>query len=112
MGVNISMTAKILNELTVTMLVAEYKRAVCSRTAGKPYGGMVSLPMVERVAVTLMRPEFAVLFIEAQFEVLSINFCREHFFRSYPPPNVVFGKKSMIRYYEYINKGDRAGRYM
>jgi len=65
--------------------------------------------LVEDVAKRLGNVKLVRLFVEAQFKCMPSEFCKEHFNRSYPPPNVVFGGGCWKRYSWYVERGIRDG---
>ena len=63
--------------------------------------------LITTIALELIEPKFAKLFIEAQFSHFPIEWCQRKFKIPFPPANVVFGGRCIERYVNYIETGER-----
>jgi len=90
--------------IIAALLRMAYQSAVKNRCK-KPTWITIPDGITNDVAHELDHPKFARLFVRAQFRAMPTPFCRVHFNRPYPPPNVVFSILSMERYRKYLERG-------
>jgi len=97
-------------EFIAFALRVKYRKFVANRIRKQNWYGKVGGKGIMEVAEKLKTVSLVGLFIEAQFNSMPSNFCKEHFGKMYPPVNVCFGGSCWRRYREYVEKGTRDGR--
>lgn len=93
------------NDVIINALLRmSYRSAVKNRCK---QSNMIRIPedITKEVAHILDHPRLARLFVRSQFHFMPAPFCKQHFNRLYPPPNVVFSGRCMDRYKAYLNRG-------
>lgn len=90
--------------IVAALLRMAYQSAVKNRCK-KPTWVTIPDGVTKDVAHELDHPRLARLFVRSQFRAMPIPFCRVHFNRPYPPPNVVFGGRCWERYEKYVERG-------
>lgn len=96
-------------ELIILALKVNYRKMVANRLRRGNWLGKVSKTALRPVAEQLKEVKLARLFVEAQFNGLPPDFCKDKFGMVYPPVNVCFGGKCFERYFAYVDRGVRDG---
>ncbi|KKL78447.1 hypothetical protein LCGC14_2024740 [marine sediment metagenome] len=97
------------NDVIINALLRmSYRSAVKNRCKKD---NMIRIPegITKKIAHELDHPRLARLFIRSQFYFMTIDFCRKHFNRLYPPCSVVFGGNCWKRYERYVERGINDG---
>jgi len=91
--------------LTKIALRISYRKAVARRLHKK--GSLIFVPsgLMHEVASQLASPKLASLFVDAQFDRMSEDWCLGKFSFPYPPSSAVFGGDAWERYQEFLQVG-------